>query len=61
VPYLDQFVIASSATPNGTTWDLVGASWDIIPAPQVPAQTKIVVFEDRDVVKTVIDRTPGAP
>ncbi len=44
MPYLDQFVIASSATPNGTSWDLEGASWDVIPAASVPVQTSFALL-----------------
>jgi hypothetical protein len=45
VPYLDQIVIANSATlREGATWDLVGASWDIIEVPSVPVQAEFALL-----------------
>jgi hypothetical protein len=40
MPFLDQIVLASSAVPReGNTWDLIGASWDTLPAESLPVQT----------------------
>ena len=44
MPFLDQFIIASSATPNGASWDLVGASFDLIEVAAVPVQTNFALL-----------------
>jgi hypothetical protein len=45
MPSLDQIVIANSASPgSGGTWDLVGASWDMLTAPTVPIQADFVLL-----------------
>jgi hypothetical protein len=44
VPLLDQCAIATRATQNGSTWDLVGTSWDVIEAEDVPVTTEFVLL-----------------
>jgi hypothetical protein len=44
-PFLDQIVLATGAVPReGSTWDLIGASWDTIPAATVPVAAQFALL-----------------